>query len=226
MIMVIGTSTTAEYALRSAYETMVGRVAEATAGGVDSAEDRFAAQAAREYVDFIVVRPWYEFDFGKRLKALWTNVPMTGPHMVRKWERRYALTTEYGIKAVYGWLIEKATRASYDTPLETTAVVSRRGTESALVQLPRYQAFTSAATQLSASGATIEEVAGNRTVILVSVMAPRDWKAPPGEAFLEQPIITRPEEKRVLLKVPVSALSERLRTLPGGGAKVEHVFDY
>ena len=226
MIMVIGTSTTVEYALREAYETMIGRVAEATAGGANSEEDRFAAQAARDYVDFIVVRPWYEFDFKKRLGALWSDVPMVGPHMIRKWERRYALTTEYGIKALYGWMIEKATRASYDTPLETTAVVVSRGGEQKLEALPRYQAFTDAATKVSMDGGQIVEVAGNRTVILMSLLAPRDWKAPASETFLEQPVMTRPEQKRVLLRVPVASLSERLRTLPASGVKVEHVFDY
>jgi hypothetical protein len=242
MITVIGVSTTAEYALRSAYETLVGRVAEATAGGADSEEDRFAAQVAREYVDFIVVNPWYDFDFTRRLRALWTEVPATGPHMARKWERRYALTTEYGIKAAYGWLIRKATHASYDAPVLSTAVVvqdlpprfpfvegetfiARKGDET-LVLLPRYQAFMRSATRLAKSGANFEEIAGNRSVILVSAIAPRDWQGAPGETFFVQPIITRPQEKRVVLRVRVEDLAERLRTLPASGVRLEHVFDY
>jgi hypothetical protein len=243
MIVVIGASTTVEYALRSAYETLIGRVTEASAGGAaDSEEDRFAASVAREYVDFIVVNPWYDFDFATRLHDLWSQVPAIGPHMLRKWERRYALTTEYGIKAAYGWLIRKATHASYDTPVLATAVVvhdlpprfrfvegemalARRG-DAALVLLPRYQAFMTHATRLAEAGANFDEIAGNRGVILVSVIAPRDWKGPPGETFFVQPILTRPQEKRVVLRVKVADLAERLRTVPTGDVRLEHVFDY
>src|SRR3984957_6472625 len=95
MIMVIGVSTSVEYTIRSAYEQLIGRVS-ALLGG-RTAEDDFAAQVAREYVDFIRVRPWYEFDFTARLKRLWTQ-SLLGPHPFRKLERRYALTTEYLVK--------------------------------------------------------------------------------------------------------------------------------
>ena len=33
-------------------------------------------------------------------------MPWTGPGMLRKWERRFALSTEYGIKALYAQLIK------------------------------------------------------------------------------------------------------------------------
>ncbi|MFM0076154.1 hypothetical protein PQQ86_33890 [Paraburkholderia sediminicola] len=39
-------------------------------------EDRYGAQAAQEYVDFIRQEPWYLFDFGARLRHLWSDVPM------------------------------------------------------------------------------------------------------------------------------------------------------
>jgi hypothetical protein len=53
MIVVIGVSTTVEYALRSTYETLIGRVGElfSVAGGTE--EDRFAARVAQDYVDSI-----------------------------------------------------------------------------------------------------------------------------------------------------------------------------
>jgi len=228
MIMVIGASTTVEYALRGAYETIFGRIAEATAGGATSEEDRFAARVAREYVDFIVVQPWYDFDFSARLKKLWTEVPLTGPHMMRKWERRYALTTEYGIKAVYAWLIGKGTHASYDAPiLSTAAIVVPAGKDDPeLMLMPRYQAFMDAAGLFAKTGGRFDEIAGNRSVILVSALAPRDWRAPESLRFFEQPIITRPAEKRVVLRVPVADLANELRTLPAQGVRLEHVFDY
>jgi hypothetical protein len=94
MVMVIGVSTTVEYAIRATYERLVGRVAEATRRGGFTEEDRFGAAYAQDYVDFIRVRPWYEYRFFPRLRALWNDTSLTGPDMIRKWERKYALTTE------------------------------------------------------------------------------------------------------------------------------------
>ena len=126
MIVVIATSTTIEYLLRAAYENTIGRLGWALSSGRATAEDRFQATVAEAYVDFIRREPWYLYDFGGRLKQLWTAVPMTGDDPLRKWERRYALTTEYAVKAVYAKLIERATRAGYEPALMTTQVVADR----------------------------------------------------------------------------------------------------
>src|SRR5215470_9282832 len=123
MVLVIGLSTTVEYALRSAYETLFGRLAEVGDGPPATAEDAYGARIAQGYVDFIRVRPWYEFDYTGALRGLWHDVPWTGAHQVRKIERRYALTTEYGIKAAYAKLIGLGTKATYDVAASTTAVV-------------------------------------------------------------------------------------------------------
>src|SRR5882724_23133 len=199
MIMVIGISTTAEYAIRSAYEQLIGRVS-ALSGG-RTAEDDFGAQVAQEYVDFIRVRPWYEFDFTARLKRLWTQTSFSGPHLFRKLERRYALTTEYLVKAVYGKIIEKATHTAYEKPILTTsvvvgpwpacervppdvAVVSQPKEGEALLSLPRYQDFMTPAMALAICGADFKEIAGNRSVILVSVLGPLGQAQPSGTAVM------------------------------------------
>jgi hypothetical protein len=126
MILVIATSTTVEYTLRGVYENTVGRASWLLDGGRLTDEDRYGANAAQNYVHFIRQEPRYLFDFWSRLKHLWTDVPLFGPGVVRKWERRYALTTEYAIKAVYGKLIEKAARATYTPARMTTDVVVDR----------------------------------------------------------------------------------------------------
>src|SRR5215470_362363 len=123
MVLVIGISTTVEYALRSAYEMLFGRLTEVRDGPPATAEDAYGARIAQAYVDFIRVRPWYEFDYTGALRGLWHDVPWTGAHQVRKIERRYALTTEYGIKAAYAKLIGLGTKATYDVAASTTAVV-------------------------------------------------------------------------------------------------------
>jgi len=245
MIMVIGLSTTAEYGLRSAYETLVGRLSDLAAGHGLTEEDRFGAAVAQDYVDFIRVLPWYEYDFTGKLARLWRETSLWGPDPLRKWERKYALTTEYAIKAAYGWLIKKGTKASYDAPLLVTAVVVDRlpnGAERALPDLkvlerypdrsvlvlaPRYDAFMRYAYPLAGGGANFREIAGNRSIIMISVLAPRDW-SDYGDAkvLFEQPIITQPETKRVALVVPVASLAAALKGLPARRARLEHVFDY
>jgi hypothetical protein len=247
MIMVIGTSTTVEYALRSAYETLIGRLSALTASHGLTEEDRFGAAVAQDYVDFIRVQPWYEYDFEGKLVRMWRETGLWGPDALRKWERKYALTTEYSIKAVYGWLIKKGTKASYDEPLPVTAVVvdrlppgaaaklpemktlQRFPDGSALVLVPRYDAFMRYASSLAAEGASFREIAGNRSIILISALVPREWGEKPfaGRLLFTQPILTQPGHERMVLVVPVAELSRALNHLASlGAASLEHVYDY
>ena len=243
MIMVIGVSTTVEYALRSAYELLVGRLTE-TLAAQPTAEDRYAAQVAREYVDFIRVRPWYEFDFAARLRGLWRETGSWGEAPVRKWERKFALSTEYGIKMLYGQLIRLGTRNVYDAPLPVTALVTHpapppdpklpdlkllqaRPDGRALLTVPRYEAFMTYAQALAAKGLQFEEIAGNRSFILVSLHTRPGWQ-PTGDTpvLFRQPILTQADRQRVVLMVPVASLAAELRLWQKAGLQVEHVFDY
>ncbi|HEX8173402.1 MAG TPA: hypothetical protein VF824_22900 [Thermoanaerobaculia bacterium] len=241
MILVIGTSTTVEYAVRAAYETLIGRLAELTRRHGMTAEERLAATYAQEYVDFIRVRPWYEFDFATRLRAIWTRTGMWGRDPLRKWERKYALTSEYGAKAIYGWMIMKATHAAYETPLPVTAAVIDRAPSrlpdgvtllralpdgALLVTLPRYEGFTIAASQLARDGVQFREVAGNRGPILLSVLQRGGDRNASDGLLLRQPILTEPGTERLLVQVPVASLSAALARYTRPPYRVEHVFDY
>ncbi len=243
MIMVIGTSTTVEYAIKSAYELLVGRLAASTASN-PTPEDAHAAAVAQDYVKFIRVLPWYEYDFAKALGGLWRDVPATGPDMVRKWERRFALTTEYAVKMGYARLIKLGTKSIYDAPLMVTAVVVRPAPRAdaalrdlkqlsdlpdgaALVTVPRYEAFTAYSQALADQGVDFTEIAGNDSFILVSVLAPQTWRHDPAVSqLLVQPILTQPGVQRVLLAVPVKGLAQSLRQWKAAKLQVEHVFDY
>ncbi len=244
MIVVIGTSTTVEFGIKGAYETLVGRLTEFTAPINATPEDQLAARQAQDYVDFIRVRPWYEFDFAARLKQLWTQTPMTGPHLLRKWERRYLLTSEWTIKAIYGWALGTATQSTFAAPLETTVAVVqglpneagamlpslrrlRANGDETLVELPRYHAFTGAATALAERGVRFVEIAGNRGDILVSSVMPVATADIPGvRVMIRQPILTRPGYERRVLQVPVARLGDVLASSARNGLAVEHVFDY
>jgi len=243
MIVVIGVSTTVEYGIRSAYETTVGRISAATTDEL-TPEDRYGARVAQEYVDFIRIRPWYEFDFLSRLKGLWTQTDLIGPHLLRKWERRYALTTEYLVKAGYGRLINVGTRASYDVPIPTTAVVAEHwpvcdhppadvqvlketASGAALLALPRYEPFRVPVVALAHCGAVFREIAGNRNIILLSTVGATNAAPPPDtQVMMRQPIITRPGNERLVLIVPVDRLAQTLVGLDTDGLALEHIFDY
>jgi hypothetical protein len=245
MVSVIGVSTTVEYALRSAHESVVGRLTELDGGYGRTEEDRLGAWVAQDYVDFIRVRPWYEYDFADRLARVW-RTPLLGRHMVRKWERKYALTTEYAAKALYGWLIMKATKAAYEDVRPVTAVwvdrlpegaravlpelavLARLPDGSALVTVPRYAAFKHHAGVLAAHGATFREIAGNRGGILVSALVAAGWTPPSADTAVvfTQPILTVPARQRSVLLVPVRALAPLLNELRQRGHEVEHVYDY
>ena len=225
MILVIGTSTTVEYAMRSAYAATVGRLAEMTRRGGATEEERLASRVAQEYVDFIRVRPWYEFDFAARLRQLWSGTSLWGRDPIRKWERKYALTTEYLIKAGYGWALGKASQTAYGAELTETAVIAVRNGREELLMLPRYEPFMNAATKLAKEGVEFREIAGNRDVILVSVIA-AEGSTTPYRVLATEPILTRPGRERHLLEVKINTLSEALRTFSKPGFELEHVYDF
>jgi len=247
MIVVIGTSTTVEYTLKGIYEHTIGRLAQATASGHDQVpEERFAAAYAQRYVDFIRSNGWYLFDFGSELKALWSDAPTSGPNLVRRWERRFLLTTELLVKSAYGKLIKLATNTIYDPARPVTAivvnamppreslaanpdfVVLQTAPGGVLATIPRYEGFTTYASWLARQGLDFREVAGNDGEIQLSVLARQDWQPDANARVLfEQPILTEPGQKRSVIAVPISSLGALLRRLQAQrGVSVEHVFDF
>ena len=245
MVSVIGGSTTVEYGLRAAYESTVGRLAEASADSHPTPEDQLAARTAQAYVDFIRVDPWYLFDFQRPLRELWTATPALGPNLLRKWERRFALSTEYLVKAGYAWLIKLGTQSVYDAPRPVTAVLLDRApaplpaalrelhriespADTFLVTVPRYRAFMAYAQALAAQGLEFIEIAGNRGPIVASTIDRSDT-ARPGAALrtlFTQPILTQPGWERRVIAVPVPELAAQLRRWRAADVQLEHLYDY
>ena len=223
MIWVIGLSTTVEYSIKAWYETAVGRITDTDEPLTE--EDQFNARFTQEYVSFIKDRPWYEFDFKSRLKALWGTVPFWGRHEGRKMERRYILTSELLVKYLYGKLIGLGTKQVYEVALPTTAVVVD---QDSVYQLPRYDQFATAATELAKNGHSFREIAGNNTAILLTVLVPQDRTIQMENirTVFVQPITSQPSIKRIALVTPVTQLSSVLVRLDGEKIPVEHVFDY
>lgn len=247
MLGVIGVSHSVEYSLKGAYENTVGRLTAWTAGGEQTAEDRFAHTVAADYARFIHTIPWYEYPFGARMRALWTDVPLWGPHALRKWERRLALTVEYGIKAVYAGALGSVTGAAYapqdlkvgvvvhgDTASFAAGdgrVLERRalGGRHALVAVPRYQAFTDLLLDRARRDTVpIVEIAGNDDIVVTGT-APASWRyvGPEGEFLYALPLASDPRRIRPVLKVHTRDLLPFLRRMEAQGQfRVDHLYDY
>jgi FAD/FMN-containing dehydrogenase len=242
MVFVIGTSYTAENILKGAYENVVGRLTEWFSSG-RTQEDDFAARVQRDYVAFIRVDPWYEYSFAREIKRLWRETSLTGPNLLRKWERKLILSLEYAAKAQYAMLIKFATKAAYgDADDEMLTLVQNAPADvlrnepkfrivrefddgSTLLSLPRYEEFREAVLRLSQRGVKFQEIAGNKT-ILVTAIVPDNWRTELAPVLFERPILTAAGSKRVALNVPVERLHQVAQLSPGSGFQLEHVYDY
>lgn len=230
MICVIGTSYTLELGLKGIYENTLGRLTE-WIGGREALKpsmkvETFQQQVAQDYVDFIRIRPWYEYPFYDKFKQFWAVDEDPRTSKIRSWERRMFFSAELLFKAFYGWAIGLGTHAAYDPQAETIgAAVVHEGHEQ-LMTLPRYQAFTEKLPKMIEGGDKFIEIAGNKT-ILMTVIAPRGWTyATPEKILYEWPVLTEEKLKRVALEVPVEQLDQLLPRLADDGVTVDHIFDY
>jgi hypothetical protein len=250
MLGVIGISTAVEYGIKGLYEETVGRLFELASPDRGTAEERYAAQVAEEYAQLINQKGWYEFSFGHALIHLWTDVPWTGPGFVRKWERRFALSVEYGVKAIYASVIGLGTGAAYspdeayrylvvagwsDSLASDTAAAEgpRRiawlDRHYALLSVPRYAPFRDALLDLArqASRVRVAEISGNETVTLTGT-APPSWRPPArSRVVVAYAVPAEPTRIRVLLAVHARDLLTVLaEAQAGAGMRVDHIYDY
>ena len=242
MLAVIGSSFTIEYIIKGLYENSIGRLAEWA--GRDTPEDAFAHKTAVEYGTFMHTVPWYEFPFYTKLKQLWSSTPLGGPRQVRKWERKLALTAEYGAKGIYGWIIGLASGATYGAEdlrihawVENASddifgdgvikKVKQLGPRAYIVTIPRYEAFTTRTLTLISQGVRFVDIAGNDD-ILVTVLTPASVKLPAdtGAVLIDETLLTDGSTRRAGLRVPVRTLHEAVSRLQQAGVRVEHIYDY
>lgn len=230
MICVIGVSYSTELALKGIYENTIGRLTELISGRhaltKDMVLESYQQKVAQDYVDFIKIKPWYEYPFYDKFKEFWALEENPKNSTIRRIERRFFFSSELLIKAAYGWLIGLGTQAAYD-PEELTikAAVVQDGHEK-LVSIPRYQEFTEKVPQMIGEGNRFVEIAGNRTILLTFI-APRDWtyKGSAREVF-EWPILTDDGLKRVAIAAPVEQLHIIIPALRKQDVTVDHIFDY
>jgi hypothetical protein len=241
----IGVSFTAENMLKGAYETTIGRVFDWLGPDQPTEEEAYAADVAQEFGAFLHNVPWYEFPFGEKLKGLWTETGYWGPGALRKWERKLALTVEYGVKALYGGLTRAGSQATYGGP-DTEKIYAVAGgatdemaspdfevvqpvdEERQVVHITRFEVFSTLVPQLMEQGLTFEEIAGNDE-ILVTIFAPQgaEYDFEYGVYLFDLPILTHPSLTRAAIRVQVPELHLFLAELAQRTEfEFEHIYDY
>jgi hypothetical protein len=244
MLVVLGSSFALEYGIRGAYEQTIGRFSEWTSANQLVDEDAYAAKVAREYADFVYVRPFYEFHFAHALKQLWKETPLWGQHPLRKWERKAILSTDYGLEAIYAEILEKASHLTYGVELTETYAwidnvpytffrkyprirkVKEVGPLSYIVSIPRYQEFTELAVKLAKDDVHFVQIAGNDVILVTAIIQQWNQETPEEQVLFFEPFLTRPSVERVALECRVRDLHLVLSDLAGRGIPVEHVYDY
>ena len=248
MLWVIGTSYTAELALKGIYENTIGRLSEWSADGQQSPEDKLAAEVAQDYGRFIHDRPWYEYRFLPRLWSAWVDLPFWSDHPMRSWERKGFLTLEYGVKAAYAGFIAWATRAAYDPQPARTELLVRGWSDSlqqalpaltvedwldsavAVVSAGRFDPTRDALLDLAKSGpeaVRVDAIAG-RPVTAFTGVAPRRWVPPGGHGrvLYVMPTPTDTSRVRLVFQARTLDLLPWLRELVKDPALViDHVYD-
>ena len=241
MLYTIGLSFSAELLVKGFYENTIGRVFE-WLGGWDSADDRYATKVQQRYGAFMHETPWYEFPFGRAFSGLWgTSEPRL---KVRHWERRLALSAEYGVKAGYASLIGWASGASLGRDERTLRFVAeakpgqleridprfrsvaRSGPDQVVVEAPRYAQFSDLLLKLSQTRVRLDEISGNDDIFLTALVPTNAQPAKGASQIMAMPLADRPGWKRVGLSTKVPALLPLIRTIRSSGGEIEHVYDY
>jgi hypothetical protein len=241
MLYIIGLSFAAEMGVKGAYELTIGWATEAIRGEKRTPEDRFALAVAEDYAKFLQQTPWYAYPFGSTLGRFWSEVAWSEGNLLRKLERRFSLTLEYGVKALYARAIgalagiapaalriRTVVRGLDDSDLAADPRIQRievRPDGTAVIETPRYRELTEILGRLASRGRDVVEIAGNDDIFVTLLMPPG---APPakGELLITVPSQARPGWRRDGLAIKVSGLAQLMRILGGSGAQFEHAYDY
>jgi hypothetical protein len=244
MLYTIGFSFTLELAAKGAYETTLGHLAETLRGPRKTAIDLHLAEVAQQYAVFLQRTPWYQFDFGREIGALWQAEAADDDAMIRHWERRLAMSVEFGAKALYAQLIgaaagslgpvDRTTLAVFaaDTPavldawLETSGaeVIERLAPGQVLVRSERYRPFTHLLLAALDAGVQPVEVAGNRRA-LVTVLAATD-QLPNTRVLFTVPLSAQAPRQRLGINTRMEELHTLLAAVRAAGGQFEHLYDY
>jgi hypothetical protein len=243
LLHVIGLSFAGEMGVKGAYEKTLGRITAWLRGPTRTPEDAFALAVADDYAAFLRQTPWYEYPFATKLVQFWRDTPLVGGNIIRKIERRFALTLEWGAKSIYAQLlglgaaaapaplrIQSVVKGLTQADLDSEPRIKRLQTlpsGQSVIETDRYRTFTQIIQVLASRERAFTEIAGNQN-ILVTVLAPAKQSAFPAGAveLFQVPVSTRPGWRRIALDVKVPELLSVIRECQRAGWILEHVYDY
>ena len=241
----IGLSFTAENMLKGAYEGTIGQITDWISSGTPTEEEIYAAQVAQEYGQFMHTIPWYFFPFQEKLQGLWKETGLWGPDPIRKWERKLALTMEYGGKMLYSGFTNFGAQATYggadvekiyvvtegvtkDMRSKDLEIVREIDDQRQLIRITRFEYFSDTVPGLLERGVKVVEIAGNHE-ILITLLGSQDadYTFEHGEYIFDLPILTQPGQTRAAIKVRVEDLPAFFEELNGReDVSFEHMYDY
>jgi hypothetical protein len=208
-------------------------------------EDVYAYKVSEDYANFLHQIPWYEYPYWQKLRGLWTETSLFGHGIFRKWERKFILSVEYSVKALYAAFIKMGTKAAF-VPAPTSImlvtqtipsevllkeprinVVQTIDAKQVLIEVPRYEEFTEVLLFLARNNINFTEIASNNDILL-TIIAPAEWTFNRSDStkLFEQVILTERSKKRIGLRVSVEALKTIVNELEQQGIVVEHFYDY
>jgi len=241
----IGISFTAEDMLKGVYEGTIGHITGWVSSDTPTEEEVYAAQVAKEYGAFLHMTPWYFFPFKEKLQGLWSETSLWGPDPIRKWERKFELTLEYGGKALYAGLTNLGAKAAYggadvekvyavttgmtDELLSKDLEITQKiDDQKQLIRITRFEYFSNTVPGLTEHSIQFIEIAGNHEM-LFTLIGPQDadYTFEHGEYLFDLPILTQPGVTRAAIKVRVADIGTFLQELKSKpDIKFEHMYDY
>ncbi len=227
MVRVIGVSTTLEFGLKGLYEFTLWRLTSLIQ--YNSEEDTAYHKISRDYVHFILLRPWYEFDFRESLSRFDCHFSS-----LRWTERCFLYGWELLLKKYYAKVIEDAAHSNFAIPNVWTEVgwvfpesvtqidtINIVKTENG-IKITRYYPFTEYLPKvLSESGTTVTSIAWNKKIVVEA-----QWPSnsiTPREMFARIPLRTEPSIARTFSLLPVESLKTFLLE---ENVKISHIYDF
>ncbi|MFY1709604.1 hypothetical protein J3365_19255 [Tritonibacter scottomollicae] len=233
MVYVIGTSFTAELALKAAYEETLGRLFAWLRGPRPTPLDKLSARQAAEYAAFLQQVPWYKWSFRADAEALRAQSTAA----LRDTERRLAMGLEYRAKAAYADVIAQAVAQVGQDELTLRMIVPgasptqferydgvtviKTRPEGVEIQTLRYRALTRLLMRMASDGIDVIEIAGNDDILLTAIS---DQPSEPGSLLSRQR--QGFDDYRHLITLDVTELMQRLRQMEQTSLTLEHIHDY
>lgn len=225
MVRVIGISTTLEFGLKWIYEYSIGRLT--SLFSIDTPEDKYYSQISRKYVDFILLRPWYEFDYSWALWGFNFSLSRSFPRSI---ERYMIYSLEFWFKKFYARIIEDAAHSSFATPDIWTEVHWKFDSLSISlnpdsiqkttdgIKVLRYYPFTTMLPQvMNQAWTNIESISWNKKIMVEYTSKDNSG------IILSIPIPINPLVSRNFLYTEVWELPFLMHQ---SGSKLQHIYDF